>query len=82
MVIEDKFEWGDIEREISKAPDLAAVKLIDVYKGKSIGENLKSITIRFTFSSMDKTLTDEETNTRIAAILLKLSMNFGAKIRS
>ncbi len=82
VVIEDKFEWGDIEREISKAPDLAAVKLIDVYKGKSIGENLKSITIRFTFSSMDKTLTDEETNTRIAAILLKLSMNFGAKIRS
>ena len=61
---------GDIEKEIARAPDLAAVKLVDIYKGKSIGENLKSITIRFTFSSMEKTLTDVEVNTRIAAILL------------
>ena len=82
VVLEDKFKWGDIEKEISKAPDLAAVKLIDVYKGKSIGENLKSITIRFIFSSMEKTLTDPEINAHIAAILLKLSLNFGAKLRS
>jgi len=82
VVLDDKFEWGHIEREIAKAPDLAAVKLIDVYKGKSIGENLKSVTIRFTFSSMEKTLTDAEINAHIAAILLKLSLNFGAKLRS
>ena len=82
VVIEDRFEWGDIEREIAKAPDLAAVRLIDVYKGKSIGENLKSITIRFTFSSMEKTLADAEINAHMAAILLKLSLNFGAKLRS
>jgi len=82
VVIEDKFEWGEIEKEIARAPDLAAVKLIDVYKGKSIGENLKSITVRFVFSSMEKTLTDAEINAHISAILLKLSLNFGAKLRS
>ena len=82
MVVGDKVEWGDIEREIAKAPDLAVVKLIDVYKGHSVGENLKSITIRFTFSSMEKTLADAEINAHIAAILLKLSLNFGAKLRS
>ena len=82
VVVEDRFEWGDIEREIAKAPDLSAVRLIDVYKGHSIGENLKSITIRFVFSSMEKTLTDAEINAHIAAILLKLSLNFGAKLRS
>jgi len=82
VVIEDKFEWGEIEKEIARAPDLAAVKLIDVYKGKSIGENLKSITVRFVFSSMEKTLTDTEINAHISAILLKLSLNFGAKLRS
>ena len=82
VVVGDRIEWGDIEREIAKAPDLSDVKLIDVYKGKSIGENLKSITIRFTFSSMEKTLADAEINAHIAAILLKLSLNFGAKIRS
>lgn len=82
VVVSDKFDWGDIEREIAKAPDLADVKLIDVYKGTSIGENLKSITIRFVFSSMEKTLTDAEINAHIAAILLKLSLSFGAKLRS
>jgi len=82
VVIDDKFEWAEIEKEIAKAPDLSAVKLIDVYKGKSIGENLKSITIRFTFSSMEKTLTDTEINAHIAAILAKLGLNFNAKLRS
>ncbi|MFA6435137.1 MAG: phenylalanine--tRNA ligase subunit beta [Elusimicrobiales bacterium] len=82
VVMEDKFEWADIEKGIAKAPDLADVKLIDVYKGKSIGENLKSLTIRLTFSSMEHTLTDAEINAHISAILLKLSLNFGAKIRS
>lgn len=82
VVLEDKFEWADIEAAIAKAPDLSAVQLIDVYKGKNIGENLKSITIRFTFSSMEKTLTDAEINAYINAILLKLSLNFGAKLRA
>lgn len=82
VVLEDKFEWAEIEAAIAKAPDLSTVKLIDVYKGKNIGENLKSITIRFTFSSMEKTLTDAEINAHINAILLKLSLNFGAKLRS
>ena len=82
MVIDDKFEWAEIEKEISRAPDLSAVKLIDVYKGKSIGENLKSITIRLTFSSMEKTLTDTEINAHISAVLAKLGLNFNAKLRS
>ena len=81
VVMDDKFEWAEIEKEISKAPDLSAVKLIDVYKGKSVGENLKSVTIRFNFSSMDKTLTDTEINAHIAAILAKLGLNFNAKLR-
>jgi phenylalanyl-tRNA synthetase beta chain len=82
VVIDDKFEWAEIEKEISRAPDLSAVKLIDVYKGKSIGENLKSITIRLTFSSMEKTLTDTEINAHISAVLAKLGLNFNAKLRS
>ena len=82
VVMDDKFEWGEVEKEIAKAPDLASVALIDVYKGKNIGENLKSVTIRFSFSSMEKTLTDAEINARMTAILAKLSLNFNAKLRA
>jgi phenylalanyl-tRNA synthetase beta chain len=70
-----------VEKEVAKAPDLSSVALVDVYKGKNIGENLKSLTIRFTFSSMEKTLTDAEVNAHISAILLKLSLGFSAKLR-
>jgi len=82
VVIADKVEWADIEKDVSKAPDLYSLALIDVYKGKNIGEGLKSLTIRFTFSSMDRTLTDTEINSHMNAILAKLSLNFGAKLRA
>ncbi len=81
VVVADRYEWAEVEREAAKTPDLSSVALIDVYKGRNIGENLKSLTIRFTFSSMEKTLTDAEVNAHIAAILLKLSQNLGAKLR-
>jgi len=81
VVIDDKYEWAEVEKEVAKAPDLSSVALVDVYKGKNIGENLKSLTIRFTFSSMEKTLTDAEVNAHISAILLKLSLGFSAKLR-
>lgn len=82
VVLEDKYEWAELEREAAKTQDLARVELIDVYKGRNIGENLRSVTIRFTFSSMEKTLTDAEINGRMAAILEKLSKKFAAKLRS
>jgi len=82
VVISDKVEWADIEKDVSKAPDLSSLALIDVYKGKNIGEGLKSLTIRFTFSSMERTLTDTEINSHMNAILAKLSLNFGAKLRA
>ncbi|HAF96036.1 MAG: phenylalanine--tRNA ligase subunit beta [Elusimicrobia bacterium GWC2_51_8] len=82
VVLEDKYEWAELEREVVKTQDLARVELIDVYKGKNIDGNLRSVTIRFTFSSMEKTLTDSEINGHMAAILEKLSKKFSAKLRS
>ena len=50
-------------------PELSKVSVIDIYDS----ENTKSITIRFSFVLPDRTLTGEEVQARIDAILEKLS---------
>ena len=81
IVLDKNKEWADIEKTVSKVPNLLKIELMDVYKGKNIGENLKSITIRFTFSSMEKTLTDEEVTSHMSEILGKLKKAFDVKLR-
>lgn len=81
VILDKNREWADIEKTVSKIPHLAKIELTDIYRGKNIGENFKSITIRFTFSSTEKTLTDEEVNAYMSEILGKLNKAFAAKLR-
>ncbi|OGR51596.1 MAG: phenylalanine--tRNA ligase subunit beta [Elusimicrobia bacterium GWA2_62_23] len=82
VVLEEKHEWGELERAFSGVQDLASVRLVDVYKGKNIPAGFRSLSIRFTFSSAEKTLNDAEVGARMTSILDKLSKNFGAKLRA
>jgi phenylalanyl-tRNA synthetase beta chain len=82
IVLEERHEWGELERAFSGVQDLSSTQLVDVYKGKNIPAGHRSLTIRFTFSSMEKTLNDAEVGSRMTAILDKLSKNFGAKLRA
>lgn len=82
VVLEEKHEWGELERAFSGVQDLASARLVDVYKGKNIPAGCRSLSIRFTFSSMEKTLNDAEVTARMTAILDKLARNFGAKLRA
>lgn len=82
IVLEEKHEWAELERSFSGVQDLASARLIDVYKGKNIPAGSRSLTIRFTFSSMTGTLNDADVGARMTAVLDKLTKNFGAKLRS
>ena len=82
VVLEEKHEWAELERSFSGVQDLASARLIDVFKGKNIPAGFKSLTVRFVFSSMERTLTDVEVGARMTAVLEKLGRNFGARLRS
>ena len=82
IVLEEKHGWAEMERSFSGVQDLASARLIDVYKGKNIPAGFRSITIRFTFTSMTGTLNDADVGARMAAVLEKLIKNFSAKLRS
>lgn len=67
--------------ESAKIKHLDGVKVFDVYKSAQIGENKKSVALSFAFSSLERTLTDDEIATEMSRILSALKRKTGAKIR-
>ncbi|MDQ6787909.1 MAG: phenylalanine--tRNA ligase subunit beta [Acidobacteriota bacterium] len=60
---------------------LRRVEFVDVYEGKGISENERSITIRLEYRSDQRTLLEDEVTNIHAQILQNLEANLGAKQR-
>lgn len=57
-------------------------RVFDVYTGGRLAElNKKSVAVKLTFQSMERTLKDDEVNAEIAAILTTLNERFGITLR-
>ena len=67
--------------KVAKIKFLQDVKVFDEYKSEQIGKNKKSVAMSFTFSSLERTLTDDEIAAEMAKILSALKRKVGAKIR-
>lgn len=57
------------------------VEVIDLFEGDKVGKDLKSITFRFTFQSLKKTLSDTELNKLQEEILDFLQKSFNLNLR-
>ena len=73
----------EIERVIEEAGKelLKQVNAFDVYTGKGIDENKKSITYSLVFENSEKTLTDEEINGAMENIITELKDKLDAQLR-
>lgn len=60
---------------------LRRVEYVDVYEGKGIGDNERSLTLRFEYRSDERTLLEEEVDAVHQKILDALAEKFGAKLR-
>jgi phenylalanyl-tRNA synthetase beta chain len=60
------------------ASNLEAFRLADVFEGPPLPENTKSLTLRFTFRSPERTLSDAEVNDALARIRAELEARCGA----
>jgi len=60
---------------------LEKMEIFDVYIGKSIPDNMKSIALRFTYRSVGRTLTDEEVGRIHGRIVERITGVTGARIR-
>lgn len=84
VVVDEKVSAGELVRaaENARAEDLVSAEVFDVYRGAQVGEGKKSVAMNFAFSSVERTLTDEEIAAGMEKILSALTASFGAKLRS
>ncbi len=83
LVVDKDVESLSIVKAIKKAcgSNLSYVEAFDVYEGKGIEDGKRSIAYSLTFSSQDKTLTDEEINPLLEKIVEVCEKEFKAELR-
>lgn len=83
VVVDDKVLSGDMLMIIKKAAGELCenVELFDVYKGKPLNENQKSLAWKLTLRKKDGTLTQQEINSVFDNVLNAVNKQFGATLR-
>ena len=83
LICDIKIPVGDLEECIIRSGGeyLKNCELFDVYTGHHIAEGRKSVAFSLTMRSDDHTLTDEDAEKTVAAVLKALDSEFGAVIR-
>lgn len=83
VVVDKNVTAEEIAVLIKKAggSSLSKIEVFDVYTGKGIDENKKSIAYSLTFEKMDRTLTDEEISQSMEKIVEMLNKKIGAELR-
>ncbi len=82
IVVDKKIQWQDIVQNIYKTSALIKnIDPFDVFMGKEIGDDKKSIAFHLEFRSDDRTLLTEDVDKIMADILAVLLSKFAAKLR-
>lgn len=83
LVVSRGVRAGDVVAAIEgvSEPLLSGTEIFDVYEGKQLPEDKKSIGIALTYMSRERTLTDEEVDAAHARIVKMLTEGFEATLR-
>jgi phenylalanyl-tRNA synthetase beta chain len=84
FVVKTGIAYASIEQAIRSAagPNLEALDCIDVFDGKGIAKDSRSIAVSMVFRASDRTLSSEEVTAEVDQIVARLSAEFGAELRS
>lgn len=84
MLFDSAATWEEIDAVIAKkeAGPVKAAGFVDEYRGKQIPAGKKSVTIRLTIGSNEKTLTSDEIEASAGSVMKQLSKKLGAELRT
>lgn len=84
MLFDSATTWEEIDAVIAKKPTgpVKAADFVDEYRGKQIPAGKKSVTIRLTIGSNEKTLTSDEIEAAAGSVMKQLSKRLGAELRT
>lgn len=83
LLFDSETQWADMQRILSGIHNelFHGAAFVDEYRGKQIPAGKKSVTIRLTIGSTEKTLTSAEIEACAASAVKKLVKNLGAELR-
>lgn len=76
VILDRTVTWQQVKAELKTE----AAAFVGDYYGADLPPTKKTLTIRLRFSAMDRTLTDEEADRRLAAVLDALQRKLGAEL--
>ena len=84
LLFDAETKWADMQKILSGIHNelFHGASFVDEYHGKQIPEGKKSVTIRLTIGSAEKTLTSAEIEACAASAVKKLVKNLGAELRA
>ncbi|MDA0802632.1 MAG: phenylalanine--tRNA ligase subunit beta [Planctomycetota bacterium] len=84
LVVDNAVSWKSLEGAVQSLglPSLVDLRFVTTFRGKQVGANRKSVTMRLTFRADDRTLRREEADAATAEALKSLKSSFGAEVRS
>lgn len=83
FIIDDSINYIDIKNEVKKCSSLIKeVSIFDIYNGKNLAQNEKSIALTVVFESNDHTLKDNEIDEVHNKIVETLNKKFNVSLRS
>ncbi len=83
FIVDQKVTFDEIKQVASNAAgkNLTDLKVFDVYQGKGIENNRKSVALGLTFQDTSRTLTEEEINQAASCVISALESQFEARLR-
>ncbi len=83
LVVKDDVQVGELLATIKKVGgnQLVDLNLFDVYKGKGIASDEKSLAIALTLQNVDKTLEESEINAVVDTVVAEVAHKFNASLR-
>lgn len=84
LIVDESVRWDQIEaqaRELS-LDKCVGWELVDVFRGKQVGDRKKSVTLRLHFRDNERTLRHEEVDPQIALFTERVTGTLKASIRS
>ncbi|MBD1581599.1 phenylalanine--tRNA ligase subunit beta [Pseudoalteromonas sp. S16_S37] len=83
ILVADDVKIGDILESIEKVGgnQLVDLNLFDVYKGKGIEPDFKSLAIALTLQAVDRTLEEKDINQVVDNVVAELAKQFNASLR-
>ncbi len=83
VVVADEVSAADLVAAVeSAAPDLIqSVKIFDIYTGSGIEAGLKSVALGLILQEISRTLTDDDADAAVKAVVSKLQQEFAAVLR-